>query len=111
MAVDSNVIIYERINEELKIGKTLRSAVKSGFDRAFTAILDANVTTIIASLVLWYFGTGAVQGFAKTLFVGVVISLFTALFLTKILIYQFVDFKVSSKLFAKTSKSTPEANK
>lgn len=99
MAVDSNVIIYERIKEELKSGKTLRSAVKSGFNRAFSAILDANVTTIIAAVVLWVFGTGSVQGFAKTLFVGVVISLFTALIVTRVILYSLVDLKISPKLF------------
>ena len=102
MAVDSNVIIYERIKEELKAGRTLRSAVKAGFDRAFSAILDANVTTIIAAVVLWGFGTGSVQGFAKTLFVGVVISLFTALVITRVLLYTLVDLKVSPKLFGST---------
>ncbi|MGN1121671.1 MAG: protein translocase subunit SecD [Eubacteriales bacterium] len=109
MAVDSNVIIYERIKEEIRLGKTLRAAVKSGFSRAFTAILDANVTTIIAAVVLWYFGTGAVQGFAKTLFIGVIISLFTALVVTRVLLYAFVDFKVSPKLFASASKNAAKA--
>ena len=99
MAVDSNVVIYERIKEELRAGKTLRAAVQSGFSRAFTAILDANVTTLIASVVLWYYGTGSVQGFAKTLFIGVIISLFTALVVTRVLLNAFVDFKVSPKLF------------
>ena len=99
MAVDSNIVIYERIKEELRSGKTLRAAVQSGFSRAFTAILDANVTTLIASVVLWYYGTGSVQGFAKTLFIGVIISLFTALVVTRVLLNAFVDFKVSPKLF------------
>ena len=108
MAVDSNVIIYERIKEELRVGKTLRAAVQAGFSRAFTAILDANVTTIIASLVLWYYGTGSVQGFAKTLFIGVVISLFTALVITRVLLYAFVAFKTSPKLFGAPSKRAAE---
>lgn len=108
MAVDSNVVIYERIKEELKVGKTLRAAVQSGFSRAFTAILDANVTTLIASVVLWYYGTGSVQGFAKTLFIGVVISLFTALVVTRVLLNVFVDFKVSPKLFGASSKKSVE---
>lgn len=86
MAVDSNVVIYERIKEELNTGKSTRAAVKSGFGRAFSAILDSNVTTIIASVVLWYFGTGAVRGFAITLFIGVVVSLFTALCITRVLL-------------------------
>ena len=86
MAVDSNVVIYERIKEDLNTGKSTRAAVKSGFSRAFSAILDSNVTTIIASVVLWYFGTGAVRGFAITLFIGVVVSLFTALCVTRVLL-------------------------
>ncbi len=99
MAIDSNVIIYERIKEELRAGKTLKSAVKAGFSRAFSAILDANVTTIIAAVVLWAFGTGSVQGFAKTLFIGVVISLFTALVITRALLNVCADLKFSPKLF------------
>ena len=105
MAVDSNVVIYERIKEELRTGKTLRASVQSGFNRAFTAILDANVTTLIASVVLWNFGTGSVQGFAKTLFIGVVISLFTALVVTRVLLNAFVAFKVSPKLFGAAKKT------
>ena len=105
MAVDSNVVIYERIKEELRTGKTLRASVQSGFNRAFTAILDANVTTLIASVVLWNFGTGSVQGFAKTLFIGVVISLFTALVVTRVLLNTFVAFKVSPKLFGSAKKA------
>lgn len=108
MAVDSNVIIYERIKEELKTGRTLRSAVKSGFNRAFSAILDANVTTLIAAVVLWIFGTGSVQGFAKTLFVGVVISLFTALFITRVILYALVELKVNAKLFGPTKSNDAE---
>lgn len=99
MAVDSNVIIYERIKEELRLGKTLKSAVKSGFSRAFSAILDANITTIIAAVVLWIYGTGSVQGFAKTLFVGVVISLFTALIITRVILYALAELKVKPSLF------------
>ena len=106
MAVDSNVIIYERIKEELRSGKTLRASVKAGFSRAFTAILDANVTTLIAAVVLWYYGTGSVQGFAKTLFIGVIISLFTALVVTRVLLYAFVEFKASPKLFGARSSSS-----
>lgn len=108
MAVDSNIIIYERIKEELRLGKTLKSSVKSGFSRAFTAILDANITTIIAAVVLWYYGTGSVQGFAKTLFIGVVISLFTALVITRVLLNSFVEFKTSPKLFGASLKNSKE---
>ena len=83
MAMDASVVIFERIKEELIAGKTVRASIESGFDRAFSAILDSNVTTLIASASLWYFGSGPVKGFAATLFFGVLVSLFTALVLTK----------------------------
>jgi preprotein translocase subunit SecD len=83
MAVDANVLIFERIREELNIGKTPRAAVDAGYDKATLTILDANVTTLIAALVLFQFGTGPVNGFAVTLSLGVVASLFTALILTR----------------------------
>jgi preprotein translocase subunit SecD len=85
MAVDANVLIFERIREELNLGKTPRSAVEAGYDRATLTILDANVTTLIAALVLFQFGTGPVKGFAVTLSLGVVSSLFTALILTRMI--------------------------
>ena len=87
-AVDANVIIFERVKEELSNGKTIRAAVDAGFNRAFTAILDSNVTTVIAAAVLWFFGTGTVRSFAETLFIGTIISMFTAIFLTKFLLKQ-----------------------
>ena len=100
MAVDANVIIFERIREELNGGKSVRAAVKSGFNRAFSAIIDSNVTTLIASLVLWKFGTGAIQGFAITLFMGVLISFISALFITKTLLDALVGMGVTNvKLF------------
>jgi protein-export membrane protein, SecD/SecF family/protein-export membrane protein SecD len=83
MAVDANVIIFERIKEEIRAGKTMRAALDSGFSKAFSAILDSNVTTLIAGVVLLYFGTGPIQGFAKTLMLGVVVSMFTAIVFTK----------------------------
>jgi preprotein translocase subunit SecD len=83
MAVDANVLIFERIREELYIGKTPRAAVDAGFDRATLTILDANVTTLIAALVLFQFGTGPVKGFAVTLSLGVIASVFTALILSR----------------------------
>jgi len=85
MAVDANVLIFERIREEVHIGKTPRAAVEAGYDRATLTILDANVTTLIAALVLFQFGTGPVKGFAVTLSLGVISSLFTALILTRML--------------------------
>jgi preprotein translocase subunit SecD len=85
MAVDTNVLIFERIREEMHIGKTPRAAVDAGYDRATLTILDANVTTLIAALVLFQFGTGPVKGFAVTLSLGVISSLFTGLILTRII--------------------------
>ncbi len=83
MAVDANVIIFERLREELWSGKTLRSAIDAGFKRAFVAIFDANVTTLIAAAVLYYFGTGPIKGFAVTLSIGILCSMFTAITMTR----------------------------
>ncbi|MDD3704722.1 MAG: protein translocase subunit SecD [Clostridiaceae bacterium] len=85
MAVDANVIIFERIKDELQLGKTLRASIESGFRRAFLTIFDANFTTIIACAILFYFGAGPIRGFAVTLIVGVIISMFTAITITKIM--------------------------
>lgn len=90
MAVDANVIIYERFNEEVRAGKPLKASVRAGFKNAMSAILDANVTTLIAAIVLLYFGTGSIQGFAKTLLLGVVTSMFTAIVVTRFLMKQLV---------------------
>jgi len=84
MAVDANVLIFERIREELRIGKTPRASVETGYSRATLTILDANVTTLIAAVVLFQFGTGPVKGFAVTLSLGVIASLFTALIVTRL---------------------------
>ncbi len=92
MAVDANVIIFERIREELTLGKTPRSAVDAGYDRATLTIIDANVTTLIAAAVLFQFGTGAIRGFAVTLFLGVVASMFTALILSR-MIFDYILMK------------------
>jgi len=86
MAVDANVVIYERIKDELRSGRTMRSAMENGFERAFRAILDSNVTTIIATVVLFALASGPVRGFAVTLFIGIVSSMFTAVVVTKFLI-------------------------
>ena len=86
MAVDANVIIFERIKEELKMGKTLRTAVDSGFRRAFLAIFDSNITTLIAAAVLFYLGAGPIKGFAVTLSIGIIASMFTAIVITKLLL-------------------------
>jgi len=90
MAVDANVLIFERIREEITIGKTHRAAVDAGFERATLTILDANVTTLIAALVLFQFGTGPVKGFAVTLSLGVIASVFTALILTRLIFDYFL---------------------
>ncbi len=89
MAVDANVIIFERIREELTLGRTPRAAVNAGYDRATLTILDANVTTLIAAVVLFQFGTGPVKGFAVALSLGVVASMFTALIVSR-LIFNYV---------------------
>ncbi|MGN1147235.1 MAG: protein translocase subunit SecD, partial [Lachnospiraceae bacterium] len=86
MAVDANVIIFARIREELATGKTVKSAVKIGFDKALSAIIDGNVTTLIAAAVLWILGSGSIRGFAQTLILGIALSMFTALFVTRWLI-------------------------
>jgi preprotein translocase subunit SecD len=85
MAVDANIIIFERIREELRLGKTARSAVDSGFDNALSAVLDANITTAIAGVVLYSYGTGPIKGFAVTLLVGIGTTLFTAVFVSRTL--------------------------
>lgn len=98
MAVDANVIIFERIREELRSGRTALASVHAGFDRATLTILDANVTTLIAALVLFQFGTGAIKGFAVTLCLGIIASLFTALILSKNIFDFILRNRQSSKL-------------
>lgn len=83
MSVDANVIIFERIREEMRKGKTVRAAIDSGYTRALTTIIDANVTTLLVALILWQFGTGPIKGFAVVLFAGIAISMFTAIFFTR----------------------------
>lgn len=100
MAVDANVIIFERMKEELIIGKTLKASINAGFHRAFSAIIDSNITTAIAGIVLFYFGTGPIKGFATTLLIGIVVSMFTAIVVTKFLLEQLVGFNVkNTKLY------------
>ncbi len=83
MAVDANVLIYERIKEELAAGKTHKSAIADGYKNALSAILDSNITTVITAIILFYFGTGPIKGFATTLIIGVITSFFTAVFVTR----------------------------
>ena len=97
MAVDCNIIIYERIREELRLGKNARSAVKTGFDKALLAVLDANITTFIAGIVLYTYGTGPIKGFAVTLMIGIISTLFTGVFLSRTLM-DFVTRKANATI-------------
>lgn len=99
MAVDANVIIFARIKEEIIVGKTLQAAVRAGFKKAYSAILDGNVTTLIAAAVLYMMGTGTIRGFAQTLALGIFVSMFTALFITRILLMAAVAIGIKSKAF------------
>ena len=99
MAVDANVIIFERIREYIREGYTARAAVESGYDRAFTTILDAQLTTAIAGLVLYQYGSGPIQGFAVTLMIGIATSIFTGVFCSRL----FFDFQVNRRGFDKVS--------
>ncbi len=98
MAVDANVLIYERIREELRAGKTVRGAVDAGFARAFLTILDANLTTIIAAVVLFQFGTGSIKGFAVVLTIGLVASMFTSVFVTRAIFDWYLRVRPVEKL-------------
>ena len=91
MAVDANVIIFERFNEEARKGRSAKASVRAGFKNAMSAVLDANVTTLIAAIVLLIFGTGSIQGFAKTLLLGVLVSMFSAILITRFLMNRFVN--------------------
>ena len=82
MAVDTNILIFERIREELRLGKPVRTAISVGYDRAFSAIFDSHVTSLITALILFQFGTGPIKGFAVTLSIGLVLSLGTSIFVT-----------------------------
>ena len=105
MAVDANVVIFERIKEELTAGNTLRLSVKNGFGKALPAILDGNVTTLIAAVVLFGFGSGTVKGFATTLMMGIIISMFTALVITRIMVNGLIHSGVHNpKLYGMRTK-------
>jgi len=94
MAVDANIIIFERIKEELRGGRAIKTSIESGFKRAIVAIIDSNLTTLIVALVLWNFGSGPIVGFAMTLFIGVLVSMFTAITVTRWLLNQLVGMDV-----------------
>jgi len=89
MAVDANVIIFARVREEMSKGKSVRNSLKTGFQKAMSAIVDGNVTTLIAAAVLWFKGSGSVKGFAQTLAIGIIVSMFTALVITRMIVYAF----------------------
>ncbi len=98
MAVDANVLVFERIREELSLGKTPRAAIDAGYERATLTILDSNITTLIAGLVLFQFGTGPVKGFAVTLCIGIISSVFTALVLSRLIFDYFLYYRKIKKL-------------
>lgn len=107
MAVDANIIIFSRIKEELALEKTLRASVKSGFKKATSAILDGNITTLIAAIVLYIMGTGPIKGFAQTLGIGIIVSMFTALVVTRIILSCFVNLGIrNKKLYGIATNST-----
>ena len=114
MAVDANVLIFERFKEEVKRGKTLRSAMDSGFGRAIVTILDSNLTTIMAAAVLFYLGTGPIKGFAVTLALGTLLSMFTAVTVTKFLLRFLIYSNITKSPFlfgAKAPKAKEEVAK
>jgi SecD/SecF fusion protein len=86
MSVDANVLIYERVREEIRKGKALKTAIQDGYSQAYSSILDANITTLLTGIILYVFGTGPVQGFATTLIIGILTSLFSAIFITRLMI-------------------------
>ena len=98
MAVDANVLIFERIREELRNGNTPQASIRAGYDKAFSTIADANITTFIAAIVLFGFGTGPIQGFAVTLMIGIASSMFTAIFGTRAIINLIYGRKQVSRL-------------
>lgn len=105
MAVDANVIIFARINEELKLGRGLRASVDAGFKRALSAIVDGNLTTLIACGVLYILGTGVIKSFATTLFIGVIVSMFTAVFVTRSIIKLFIGMGIKNPVLYGNIKS------
>jgi len=94
MAVDANVLIFERLKEELRLKKSIRTSVEAGFERAFSSIVDSNVTTMMATVTLFFIGTGTIKGFVVTLFVGIMASMFTAIVITRLLLDMVVEAKL-----------------
>ena len=106
MAVDANVLIFERAKEELRAGKTIRNAIADGYSNAFSAIFDSNLTSIITGIILLIFGTGPIKGFATTLIIGIICSFFTAVFLTRLVFIMFEKTKPFQKLTFTTALSS-----
>lgn len=112
MAVDANVIIFERIKEELNNKRSMRVSIKSGFSKAFSAIFDGNITTLIAAVVLYCFGSGPIKGFSQTLSLGIVLSMFTALFISKLLVNNLVSMGINNpKFFGVKGETVNENNR
>lgn len=110
MAVDANVLIFERLKEEVRAGKTLRAALHASFSKAFVVILDSNITTLIAGIVLLFFGTGSIKGFAITLIIGILASMFTALVVSRYLLKLLINIcGNNSKLFVSRKNLKPAA--
>jgi len=97
MSVDSNVLIYERIREELATGKTIKASIDNGFKLANSAIIDSNLTTFITGIILYQFGTGPIQGFALTLMIGIAASLFSALVIARLVLNIMISKKYTSQ--------------
>lgn len=111
MAVDANVIIFARVKEEISAGKSVKVALNAGFQKALSAIVDGNITTLIAAAVLWLLGSGTVKGFAQTLALGIVVSMFTALVITRVIIYSFYAIGLrSQKLYGRAVKEREPIN-
>ncbi len=112
MAVDANVIIFARVREEMNAGMSVRNALRTGFQKAMSAIVDGNVTTLIAALVLWFMGSGTVKGFAQTLGIGIVVSMFTSLVITRMIVYAFygVGLRSEGLYYRKQKKERREIN-
>ncbi len=109
MAVDANVIIFARVKEEIALGKSVRNSLKSGFQKAMSAIVDGNVTTLIAAAVLWLKGSGTVKGFAQTLAIGIIVSMFTALVITRLIVFAFyaIGLRDEKLYYHKTKERKP----
>ncbi len=105
MSVDANVLIFERIKEEMAVGKGLKAAIKDGYDNAYSAIIDANITTLITGIILYIFGHGPIKGFATTLIIGILTSLFSAIFITRLIFIKKLDKNKDISFFTKLTQN------